>query len=121
MGGIFFLLLFGLPLIFIWFLLPRFLSTSSRVLSPVGHFFHGFAGIIAMVLFFASLGLLPLPKVTTLSYAAPLLPVIFTAIFMGETARVIGLVATALGLTSAMIIFFPHLTVQSGAEDDTHA
>ena len=38
--------------------------------------------------FFVSLGLLPLPKVTALSYEAPLLTVVFMAMFINETMRV---------------------------------
>jgi drug/metabolite transporter (DMT)-like permease len=70
--AVFFRSIFALPVIFIWLLVRGDLRTGLRVVSPTGHFLRGFAGTTAMALFFASLGLLPLPEVTALSYAAPL-------------------------------------------------
>jgi drug/metabolite transporter (DMT)-like permease len=40
-----------------------------------------------MGLGFAGLGYLPLPEVTAIGYAAPLLTVIFAAMFLGEEVR----------------------------------
>ena len=119
--AVFFRSIFALPVIFIWLLVRGDLRTGLHVVSPMGHFLRGFAGTAAMALFFASLGLLPLPEVTALSYAAPLLTVVFAAMFLGETVRIFRITAVALGLTGVMIILFPRLTVISGAADETTA
>ena len=119
--AVFFRSIFALPVIFIWLLVRGDLRTGLHVVSPMGHFLRGFAGTAAMAFFFASLGLLPLPEVTALSYAAPLLTVVFAAMFLGETVRIFRITAVALGLTGVMIILFPRLTVISGAADETTA
>ena len=66
--------------------------------------------------FFTGLGLLPLPEVTAISYAAPLLTVVFAAMFLGETVRAFRLAAVTIGLVGVIIILSPRLTVMSGAE-----
>ena len=50
-----------------------------------------------MGLGFTALGLLPLPEATALGYAAPLLAVIFAAMFLGEQVRVFRLSAVSVG------------------------
>ena len=114
--AVFFRSFFALPVIFIWLLMRGNLRTGLRVISPIGHFWRGFAGTAAMGLFFTGLGLLPLPEVTAISYAAPLLTVVFAAMFLGETVRVFRLTAVALGLAGVMVILSPRLTVLSGPE-----
>lgn len=47
---------------------------------------------------FAGLGLLPLPEVTALGYAAPLMTVIFAAMFLGEEVRAFRIFTVALGM-----------------------
>ena len=61
--AVFFRSFFALPVIFIWLLMRGNLRTGLRVISPIGHFWRGFAGTAAMGLFFTGLGLLPLPEV----------------------------------------------------------
>ena len=70
--AVFFRSFFALPVIFIWLLMRGNLRTGLRVISPIGHFWRGFAGTAAMGFFFKGLGLLPLPEVTAIRYAAPL-------------------------------------------------
>ena len=64
-----------------------------------------------MGLGFTALGLLPLPEATALGYAAPLLTVIFAAMFLGEEVRVFRLSAVAIGLVGVVIVLAPRLTV----------
>ena len=54
-----------------------------------------------MGLGFTALGFLPLPEVTALGYAAPLLTVIFAAMFLGEQVRVFRLSAVFVGLSAS--------------------
>ena len=66
-----------------------------------------------MGLGFTALGLLPLPEVTAIGYAAPVLTVIFAAMFLGEQVRAFRLSAVVLGLVGVVIILSPRLTVRA--------
>jgi drug/metabolite transporter (DMT)-like permease len=85
----------------------------------MGHVWRGLAGTCAMGLGFAGLGYLPLPEVTAIGYAAPLLTVIFAAMFLGEEVRLFRMGAVALGLTGVLIVLAPRLTV--AGEGASHA
>ena len=67
-----------------------------------------------MGLGFAGLGLLPLPEVTAIGYAAPLLVVVFAAMFLNEEVRAFRLFAVALGMVGVMVVLAPRLTLLSG-------
>jgi len=82
----------------------------------MAHFWRGLIGTCAMGFGFSALGFLPLPDVTAIGYATPLLVVIFAAMFLGEDVRAFRLGAVALGLTGVLIILAPKLTLlESGA------
>ncbi|MGB8811877.1 MAG: DMT family transporter, partial [Paracoccaceae bacterium] len=78
----------------------------------------GLMGTLAMGLGFAGLGLLPLPEVTAIGYAAPLLTVIFAAMFLGEEVRAFRISAVVLGMVGVLIVLSPRLTVVSGQAMD---
>jgi drug/metabolite transporter (DMT)-like permease len=80
---------------------------------PLGHLWRGLVGTASMGLGFTALGLLPLPEATAIGYAAPLLTVIFAAMFLGEQVRIFRLSAVAFGLMGVMIVLAPNLTVTS--------
>ena len=82
--------------------------------NPFGHVWRGLMGTLAMGLGFSGLAYLPLPEVTAIGYAAPLLTVIFAAMFLGEEVRLFRLSAVALGLAGVLIIVAPRLTVTQG-------
>lgn len=112
--AVFFRSVFALPVIIVWLALRGDLATGLRVASPMGHFWRGFVGTAAMGLGFAGLGLLPLPEVTALGYAAPLLTVIFAAMFLGEKVRLFRLAAVGLGLVGVLVVLGPRLSAFSG-------
>jgi drug/metabolite transporter (DMT)-like permease len=114
--AVFFRSFFALPVILAWLALRGDLRTGLRVTSRIGHFWRGVVGTTAMGLMFAGLGLLPLPEVTALGYAAPLLVVVFAAMFLDEKVGVFRLGAVALGLFGVLIVLAPRLTTLS---DDT--
>ena len=60
---------------------------------------------------FFALTRLPLPEAITLNYAQPLLVVVFSALFLGETIRVYRWSAVAVGLVGVLIISWPKLTL----------
>jgi len=112
--AVFFRSLFALPVILGWLAVRGDLATGLRVKSPMAHFWRGLVGTVAMGFGFAGLGLLPLPEVTALGYAAPLLTVIFAAMFLGEEVRAFRLSAVALGLVGVLIVLAPRLTLLEG-------
>jgi drug/metabolite transporter (DMT)-like permease len=111
--AVFFRSIFAVPVILAWLAVRGDLKTGLKVESKLAHFWRGFIGTAAMGLMFASLGLLPLPEVTAIGFAAPLLIVIFAAMFLGEPVGVFRLASVALGLVGVLIIMAPRLTLLS--------
>ncbi len=112
--AVFFRSVFAMPVIVVWLAMRRELDTGFRASNPLGHVWRGLVGTIAMGLGFAGLGYLPLPEVTAIGYAAPLLTVIFAAMFLGETVRAFRITAVALGLIGVLIVVWPRLSITSG-------
>ena len=112
--AVFFRSFFAMPVIVVWLAMRRELATGFRASNPMGHVWRGLVGTIAMGLGFAGLGYLPRPEVTAIGYAAPLLTVIFAAMFLGEEVRAFRITAVALGLIGVMIVVWPRLSITSG-------
>jgi drug/metabolite transporter (DMT)-like permease len=108
---VFFRSFFAIPVIVIWLAFQQNLAHGLATKNLMGHFWRGLVGTTAMALGFTALGLLPLPEVTAIGYAAPVLTVIFAAMFLGEQVRVFRLSAVALGLLGVVVILSPRLTV----------
>jgi drug/metabolite transporter (DMT)-like permease len=83
---------------------------------PGSHLVRGMVGVAAMGLGFFALTRLPLPEAITLNYAQPLLVVVFSALFMGETVRIFRWAAVAIGLVGVVIISWPNLTLFTSGE-----
>lgn len=113
--AVFFRAFFAMPVILVWLALRRELATGLRTQNPYGHLWRGLMGTSAMGFGFAGLAFLPLPEVTAIGYAAPLLTVIFAAMFLGEEVRAFRIGAVGLGLAGVLIVASPRLTVTSGA------
>ncbi len=77
--AVFFRSFFALPIIFGWLAVRGELRTGWKTQNHMGHFWRGLVGTSAMGLGFTGLGLLPLPEVTAIGYAAPIFVVIFAA------------------------------------------
>ncbi len=71
----------------------------------------GIVGVSAMGLGFFALTRLPLPEVIALNYAQPLLVIVFSAMFLGETIRIYRWSAVVIGLFGVVIISWPKLTL----------
>ncbi len=110
---VFFRSFFAIPVILIWLVSEHDLAHGLSTKNPMGHLWRGVIGTTAMVLGFTALGLLPLPEVTAIGYAAPLLTVIFAAMFLGEEVRLFRISAVVLGLIGVVVIVSPRLTVLS--------
>ena len=114
--AVFFRSFFALPVIVGWLAVRHELRDGWKTANPMGHVWRGLVGTSAMGLGFAGLGLLPLPEVTAIGYAAPLLVVIFAAMFLNEEVRAFRLSAVVLGLIGVLIVLSPRLSL--GAQTD---
>jgi len=120
--AVFFRSAFAIPVILVWLVATRSLRQGLGTRNPLGHVWRAVVGTTAMGCGFAGLGLLPLPEVTAIGYAAPLLTVVFAAMFLGERVRAFRIFAVALGLAGVLIILSPRLTaLESGHLEATEA
>jgi drug/metabolite transporter (DMT)-like permease len=110
---VFFRSFFAIPVIVVWLVWQHNLAHGLDTEHPMGHVWRGLVGTAAMGLGFTALGLLPLPEATALGYAAPLLTVIFAAMFLGEQVRAFRLTAVAIGLVGVLIVLAPRMTMLS--------
>ncbi|RBO53632.1 EamA/RhaT family transporter [Rhodovulum sp. BSW8] len=115
---VFFRSLFALPVILVWLGATGQLGAGLRTGDPMGHLWRGLVGGTAMGLNFAALGILPLPEATAIGFAAPLLVVIFAAMFLGEKVRLFRLSAVALGLVGVVVVLSPRLSAFGGDRMD---
>ncbi|GMG84089.1 DMT family transporter [Paralimibaculum aggregatum] len=76
-----------------------------------GHFWRGLIGCSAMGLSFAALGLLPLPEVIALGFAAPLIATGLAVLLLGEVVRLYRWTAVAVGLAGVVVMVWPRLTI----------
>lgn len=109
--AVFFRSTFAIPVIVAWLAWTRNLRHGLDTNNPMGHLWRGLVGTTSMGLGFTALGLLPLPEATALGYAAPLLTVVFAAMFLGEQVRAFRLTAVLIGLVGVGIVLAPRLTV----------
>jgi drug/metabolite transporter (DMT)-like permease len=107
--AVFFRSFFAIPVIAGWLLWRHELPSGLRTENALGHVWRGLVGTTSMGLGFAGLGLLPLPEVTAIGYAAPLLTVVFAAMFLGETVRAFRIGAVALGMVGVLVVLSPRL------------
>lgn len=114
--AVFFRSFFAIPVIVAWLLYQHDLAHGLETRNPFGHLWRGLVGASAMACGFTALGLLPLPEVTAIGYAAPLLIVIFAAMFLGEEVRIFRLTAVVIGLAGVVVILAPRLSMTGVGE-----
>ncbi|BCH25989.1 membrane protein [Mesorhizobium sp. L-8-3] len=90
----------------------RFALATQR---PLNHIARGAVGVTAMALSFFALTRLPLPEAITLNYAQPLLVIVFSVLFLGETIRIYRWSAVIVGLIGVSIVSWPKLTLLGAA------
>lgn len=106
----------AMPVIVVWLVWQGKLATGLRVKSVFGHVLRGVMGTSAMGLIFFAIGVLPLPEATAIGYAAPLLVVVFAALFLGEKVGVFRMTTVAIGMVGVLIILAPRMTVLGDGE-----
>jgi drug/metabolite transporter (DMT)-like permease len=119
--AVFFRSFFAIPVILVWLTLRHDLAHGLETKNPMGHLWRGLVGTTAMGLGFAGLGLLPLPEVTAIGYAAPLLVVVFAAMFLNEQVRLFRLSMVALGMGGVLIVLSPRLALDPSTADTGQA
>ena len=117
---VFFRSFFAIPVIILWLVSRGELRTGLYTHRPMEHFYRGIVGTSAMALNFWALALLPFPEAIAIGYAAPLLVVIFAAMFLGENVRLFRLSMVALGLTGVLIVLSPQIGFGAATPDFRH-
>ena len=115
--AVFFRSFFAIPVILAWLVIQHDLAHGLETRNPMGHVWRGLVGTSAMGLGFAGLGLLPFPEVTAIGYAAPILVVVFAAMFLGEQVRLFRLSMVALGMGGVLIVLSPRLALDPATAD----
>ncbi|KQT88256.1 DMT family transporter [Aurantimonas sp. Leaf443] len=87
------------------------LSTALQTNDLTGHFVRGAVGVVSMACGFFALTRLPYPEWITISYGAPLLTVVFAAIFLKEVIRAYRWTAVAIGLFGIVVVSAPNFTL----------
>lgn len=116
---VFFRSFFAVPVILIWLWQAHHLRDGLSTRHPIGHLWRGLLGASAMACSFTALGLLPLPEVTAIGYASPVLVVIFAAVFLHEVVRFYRVGAVFLGLVGVIIVLAPSLSVEEATPLET--
>lgn len=102
---------FAVVPIFIYLAYRRELRGAFRTSSPFGHLKRGFLGILSMAFGFYGLVHLPMPDAIAIGYSAPLLAVVFAAVFLKEQVRIYRWSAVLIGMVGVVIISLPKLTM----------
>ena len=99
-------------------MLPWILNAGWRRLRtrrPAMHLLRAVCGLVAMLLLFTALSLMPLAEVTALSFTAPLFATVGAALILGERVRLRRWAATGVGFLGALIIIRPGVDTFTGA------
>lgn len=86
------------------------LSTAMRTSDLPGHILRGVIGVTSMGCGFYALTRLPYPEWIAISYGAPLLTVVFAAVFLRETVRAYRWFAVIVGLCGIAVVAVPNFT-----------
>ncbi len=105
--AVFFRSVMALPVLFVWLWLRGGLRAGLQTDRPWGHVVRGVAGTVAMGLGFAGLAYLPLPEVTAIRFATPIMMVILAALILGEKVRMVRISAVMMGLIGVIVILWP--------------
>ena len=113
---------FSLVVLVIWLAVLREFPGALVTLRPLGHLGRGLAGSLGMFSSFAVLSFLPLPDATAFSYAAPLMVVVFAALFLKERVRIYRWSAVGVGFAGVIVMLWEHLgSPISGTSSDAAA
>lgn len=86
----------------------REISAAVRTSNPMGHIIRGTIGVCSMALTFSALARIPLADATAIGFTAPLVTVIFAAVFLRETVQLYRWAAVLVGLGGVVVMLWPH-------------
>lgn len=109
--AVFFRSFFAIPVLLIWLVLRGDFPQTLKAKDLMGHIWRGLMGTCAMASGFLAVGLLPLPEVVAIGYAAPLLVTMLAAMFLNEKIRLVRFSALLLGMLGVLLVLSPRLTV----------
>lgn len=109
--AVFFRSVFAIPVLVFWLMMRGNFVAKLKPKDPMAHVWRGLMGTFAMASGFLAIGLLPLPEVVAIGYAAPLMVTMLAAMFLGEKIRLVRFSALLLGLFGVMLVLSPRLTV----------
>ncbi|MBN9308565.1 DMT family transporter [Devosia sp.] len=115
---VFFRSFFAILPIIVYLIWKSELGVGLKTKHPLSHLMRGLVGTGGMMTGFFALTQLPLAEAITISYATPLLIVVFSAVFYHEHVRLYRWSAVLVGLVGVLVIIWPRLTVFSGGIAD---
>lgn len=115
---VFFRSFFAILPIIVYLIARGELGVALVTKHPISHLWRGLVGSGGMAFGFYALTQLPLPEAIAISYATPLLIVVFSAVFYHEEIRLYRWSAVLVGFVGVIIIIWPRLTVFSGGLDN---
>jgi drug/metabolite transporter (DMT)-like permease len=99
----------GLVLLIVWMAARREFPAALKTARPLGHLWRAVIGTTAMALYFLALARLPLPDVTAILYASPLITLMLATLLLKEKVGIHRWSAVGTGLGGVLIILWPHL------------
>lgn len=112
--AVFFRSFIAMPVVMGWLWTKGELQGGLSTQNPIGHAWRAIAGSCAMGMGFAGLHLLPLPEVTAIRFATPLIMVVLAALLLAERLRLIRISAVLVGFAGVLIILWPRLGGDAG-------
>src|SRR5215207_4919493 len=97
------------------------LAAAVRTGRPFGHAGRGAISIGGMFFNFSALARLPIVDATAISFAAPLITVAMSAIFLKERVRIYRWSAVIVGFGGVLVMLAPHFDLGSSAATATGA
>ncbi len=99
----------GLVPLIVWMLVRREFPAALHTVRPLGHLWRAVVGTAAMGFYFMALARLPLPDVTAILYASPLITLGLATVILGERVGLHRWSAVGIGLGGVLLILWPHL------------
>lgn len=104
---VFFRAAFAIVPVLLIYALRREFYAAIHTRRPLGHLGRGLFGVGGMFMNFASLARLPLVDATAFSFAAPLITVVFAALFLKERVRIYRWSAVTIGFLGVLVMLWP--------------
>jgi drug/metabolite transporter (DMT)-like permease len=104
----------GLVPLLVWMLARGEFPTALRTTRHGGHLWRAAIGTAAMATYFLALARLPLPDVTAIIYASPLITLMLATVLLGEKVGIHRWSAVAVGLAGVLLVLWPHLGADGG-------